>query len=72
VPSGPRLFGITATHAPVVAVLRRGPSDWSHLVAWNIERGEFTSGAWIAIRSEADVAGLTPAPSPPPPEAERW
>jgi hypothetical protein len=45
--SSPRIFGIAATRAPLVAVLRRGPSDWSHLGAWDVERGLYTPGAWI-------------------------
>jgi hypothetical protein len=45
--SSPRIFGIAATRAPVVAVLRRGPSDWSHLGAWDVARGLYTPGAWI-------------------------
>ena len=30
-----------------MAVLRRGPSDWSHLGAWDVARGVYTPGAWI-------------------------
>jgi hypothetical protein len=44
---GPRLFGIPALAAPIVAVLRRGPSDWSHVGRWNVERGVYEPGAWI-------------------------
>ena len=33
---GPRTFGIIALHAPVVAVIRRGPSDWMHLSRWDL------------------------------------
>jgi hypothetical protein len=43
----PRLFGIPASRAAIVAVLRRGPSDWSHVGRWDIARGTYTSGAWI-------------------------
>jgi len=45
--SAPRLFGIPAGDAPVVAVLRRGPSDWSHVGRWEVERGVYEPGAWI-------------------------
>ena len=45
--SSPRIFGIAATRAPIVAVLRRGPSDWSHLGAWDVGRGVYTPGAWL-------------------------
>ena len=43
----PRLFGIPASRAAIVAVLRRGPSDWSHVGRWDIGRGTYRSGAWI-------------------------
>lgn len=44
---GPRLFGIPATKAPVVAVLRRGPSAWFHLGRWDTEAGTYEPGAWL-------------------------
>jgi hypothetical protein len=44
---GPRLFGIPARAAPIVAVLRRGPSNWSHVGRWDVERGVYEPGAWI-------------------------
>ena len=34
---GPRIFGIIALHAPVVAVVRRGPIDWMHVSRWDLE-----------------------------------
>src|SRR5262245_48312523 len=37
-PSAPRIFCIPATRAPIVAVLRRGPSAWSHLGKWDLAR----------------------------------
>jgi hypothetical protein len=43
----PRLFGIPATRAPIVAVLRRGPSDWSHVGKWDVAHGRYQSGAWL-------------------------
>ena len=43
----PRLFGIPARDAPVVAVLRRGPSDWFHLGRWDVERMAYEPGAWL-------------------------
>jgi hypothetical protein len=43
----PRLFGIPALRAPVVAVVRRGPSDWSHLGRWDVAAGAYEPGAWI-------------------------
>jgi len=46
-PLYPRLFGILAARAPIVAVLRRGPSNWSHAGRWDIARGVYEPGAWI-------------------------
>jgi hypothetical protein len=43
----PRLFGIPARDAPVVAVLRRGPSDWSHVGRWDVDALTYESGAWL-------------------------
>ena len=103
----PRLFGIPAARAPIVAVLRRGPSDWSHVGRWDVARGLYEPGAWIrsnlypqrcdlspdgrllvatehgrlqirdgadaaTLTWEHDLAGLVPAPAPPPEEAKRW
>jgi hypothetical protein len=44
---GPRIFGIIALHAPVVAVIRRGPSDWMHLSRWDLEAPAYEPGAWL-------------------------
>jgi len=46
-PSGPRLFGIPATDAPVVAVIRRGPSGWTHLGRWDTARDGYEAGSWL-------------------------
>lgn len=43
----PRLFGIAATRAPIVAILRRGPSDWSQVSRWDTAAGSVEPGAWI-------------------------
>ena len=43
----PRLFGIAATDAPVVAVLRRGPSEWSNLGRWDLRTMSYEPGAWM-------------------------
>ena len=44
---GPRLFGIPATRAPIVAIIRRGPSDWCHVGRWDIAGGRYEPGSWI-------------------------
>ncbi len=44
----PRLFGIPARNAPVVAVLRRGPSDWCHIGRWDVgAQPAYQPGAWL-------------------------
>lgn len=45
--SPPRIFCIPATQAPVVAVLRRGPSAWSHVGRWDVGSGRFEPGSWL-------------------------
>ena len=46
-PASPRVFCIPATRAPIVAVLRRRPSAWSHLGRWDLARLVYEPGAWI-------------------------
>lgn len=43
----PRLYCIPATEAPVVAVLRRGPADWSHVGRWDLVKERYEPGAWL-------------------------
>ncbi len=43
----PRLFGILAREAPVVAVLRRGPSDWAHVGRWDLAASTYEGGSWL-------------------------
>jgi hypothetical protein len=43
----PRLFGIPAVDAPVVAIIRRGPSDWVHIGRWDVATDAFSPGAWM-------------------------
>ena len=56
----PRLFGIPARDAPIVAVLRRGPSNWSHVGRWDLERGVYEPGAWIKANLYPQRADLSP------------
>ena len=44
----PRLFGIPARDAPVVAVLRRGPSAWAQVGRWDVgATPSYQSGSWL-------------------------
>lgn len=45
--SSVRLFGIPATQAPVVAVIRRGPSAWCQVLAWYPDDKRVEVGAWL-------------------------
>lgn len=58
--TAPRLFGIPATHAPIVAVFRRGPSDWSDVGRWDVERGVYEPGSWIHATLYPQRADLSP------------
>lgn len=56
----PRLFGIPAAGAPIVAVLRRGPSDWFHVGRWDVARGVYEPGAWIRSNLYPQRCDLSP------------
>ncbi len=56
----PRLFGIPATRSPVVAILRRGPSDWSQVSRWDPEAGTFERGSWIHANLYPQRCDLSP------------
>jgi hypothetical protein len=56
----PRLFGIPARDAPVVAVLRRGPSRWSHLGRWDLTDGSYEPGSWIRANLYPQRCDLSP------------
>lgn len=42
-----RVFGIGAVDADVVAVLRRGPSNWSHVGRWDVAARRYEPGSWL-------------------------
>jgi hypothetical protein len=56
----PRVFGIPATEAPIVAVIRRGPSGWCHVGRWDTERDEFSPGSWLRGHIYAQRCDLSP------------
>ena len=43
----PRIYCLSATAAPVLAVFRRGPSRWSHVGRWDLAAGRYEHGAWL-------------------------
>lgn len=57
-PAPARLAVIVASKAPVAAVIRRGPTQWSQLVKWNLKTDEFEPGQWL--RGVVQYASLSP------------
>jgi hypothetical protein len=58
--AAPRLYCIPASDAPVVAVFRRGPSDWSQVGRWDLEPGRYEPGAWLRGRIFPRRSDLSP------------
>jgi hypothetical protein len=58
--AAPRIYCIPATKAPVVAVFRRGPSDWSHVGRWDLARKRYEPGAWLRGRIFPRRSDLSP------------
>ncbi len=56
----PRLFGIPAADAPVVAVIRRGPTDWCHVGRWDVEHDRYESGSWLHGTISPQKCDLSP------------
>jgi hypothetical protein len=57
---GPRLYGIPATKADVVAVVRRGPSAWCQLGRWDVAAGAYYRGAWLCGTIYPERCDLSP------------
>ncbi len=58
--TAPRLYCIPATDAPIVAVFRRGPSQWSHVGRWDLDSRTYLSGAWLRGRIFPRRSDLSP------------
>ena len=56
----PRIYCIPAVEAPVVAVFRRGPSDWSHVGRWDLAHKRYEPGAWLHGRIFPRRCDLSP------------
>lgn len=56
----PRIYCIPATRAPVVAVFRRGPTDWSHVGRWDLAKQCYEPGAWLRGRLFPRRSDLSP------------
>jgi hypothetical protein len=57
---GPRLYGIPAGDADVVAVIRRGPSDWCAVGRWDVAGGTYDHGAWLRGRLYPERCDVSP------------
>jgi len=44
---GPRLFGIPASAADIVGVIRRGPTAWCAVGCWDVAAVTYEQGAWL-------------------------
>ncbi|MEO1069352.1 MAG: hypothetical protein AAFW95_09560 [Cyanobacteria bacterium J06638_6] len=49
-PTPPRIYCLVATQAPVVAVFRRGPSEWAHVGRWDLAQNRYEPGGWLRGR----------------------
>lgn len=56
----PRLHVFFASESPRALILRRGPSDWMHVLAWNTATDVVTRGAWFHGRIDASRCSLSP------------
>ena len=56
----PRIYCIPAINAPVVAVFRRGPTNWSHVGRWDLVKKRYEPGAWLHGRIFPRRSDLSP------------
>ena len=56
----PRVYCVPATEAPVVAVFRRGPTNWSHVGRWDLAQPRYEPGAWLRGRIFPRRSDLSP------------
>lgn len=56
----PRIYCIPATEAPVLAVFRRGPTNWAHVGRWDLAAGRYEPGAWLGGRIFPRRSDLSP------------
>ena len=55
-----RLFLMIAHNASVGVILRRGPTGWTQLIKWNIEKDYFELGQWFKGRIYEEKCDLSP------------
>jgi hypothetical protein len=66
----PRLYLLPSRDAPVAVVIRRGPSEWFHVLRWELETLTVHLGAWFhgTLYPRRSDVGQTPDPI----EAPAW
>jgi hypothetical protein len=55
-----RIFVITASESDVAVIFRRGPSDWFHLLKWDMSTDVFEAGAWFKGTMYPERSDLSP------------
>lgn len=55
----PRLSVLLARGKPRALILRRGPTEWYHLIAWDTSNDTFEHGAWFRGRIYEDQCDLS-------------
>lgn len=55
-----RIFGVAASAAPIVLLLRRGPTRWVQLVQWQTDTDTFVDGQWMRGRVYERRCSLSP------------
>jgi hypothetical protein len=56
----PRIFVITARDADAAVIFRRGPSNWFHLLKWDMADATFQAGAWFKGSMYSEKCDLSP------------
>jgi hypothetical protein len=59
-PPPPRVFVIPAAEAEAAIVFRRGPSNWFHLLKWDMSKDKFESGAWFRGSMYPEKCDISP------------
>jgi hypothetical protein len=55
-----KIFVIPAQDEPTAVILRRGPSDWCHIIQWHTRRDAFVHGAWFKGRIYEEKCDVSP------------
>ena len=56
----PRLHIVFASESPNAAIVKRGPSDWSHILLWDTSSDTIQSGSWFHGRIYENGCSVSP------------